>query len=63
LEVVRRRPGPGVCHAADSAADCRNDADTSFVPKPLTAMQRHYGLSGTWPSGTTTIDPNPYIHA
>ena len=31
-------------------------ADTSFVPKPLAAMQRHYGFSGSWPSGTGTIE-------
>lgn len=30
--------------------------DTSFVPKPLEVMKRFYGLGGSWPAGTGTID-------
>lgn len=29
---------------------------TTMVPKPLAAMQRHYGLQGNWPAGTGSID-------
>jgi glyoxylase-like metal-dependent hydrolase (beta-lactamase superfamily II) len=31
-------------------------ADTTIVPKPLDLMKRFYGLAGSWPSGTGTID-------
>jgi len=30
--------------------------DTTIVPKPLEVMKRHYGLAGSWPSGTGKID-------
>lgn len=30
--------------------------DTTIVPKPLAAMQRFYGLGGSWPSGSGKID-------
>jgi glyoxylase-like metal-dependent hydrolase (beta-lactamase superfamily II) len=31
-------------------------ADTTIVPKPLEAMKQFYGLGGSWPSGTGSID-------
>ena len=30
--------------------------DTTIVPKPLGAMKAFYGLAGSWPAGTGTID-------
>ena len=30
--------------------------DTTFVPTPIEVMKRHYGLAGSWPSGTGAID-------
>lgn len=31
-------------------------AETTFVPKPLEVMKRHYGLGGSWPEGKGKID-------
>lgn len=30
--------------------------DTTIVPRPLAAMQAHYGLAGSWPAGSGRID-------